>query len=641
MQRHGLGLDPPGMMAHAAARVGDAREIVVELRDRVPPHDGVSRLVLEAEQHLLEPLLVDQALQARPSLRERGGGRRPRVVRVVEVLDHRLSALEHVRVRHVVEPEQQVVRRRLYALECGCYFAWVLAREPRPVPHRPVHADAVAVRSRPLAPRVIVHRLRIRAVVVVRDVRQRLDPQVARVVLVRRPRLHRHLRDGLDDLPAQPVRQTRPVLQNPHLVDLRVPRYPPIRVQIRHGQMRAQPRGVLADVDDGSVPRQRLVEPFPRQDVLAHHGLLPVHAQVEVQNRLPQRREIDQVALLSQILLRDLQLDRRGRLPQVREERRGRLADLEIDRAVLHLDDDVGVELAVEPAEEIHGRVGAVVFPVRLPEVLAVVHESAEHDDDAVGSHGLREEVRALGERAVVCQRAGLALAVRLHEIARHVGDVPVQLVRLVAPPRDHGVVERVEGREPAQGLRRGEVQRDAYSHAPRPHGVRDLAQPGHVLVAQEDRVRVDVVHDDAVDADRGQEPRVLGRSRRVRDRRVRDRRVVLEENRQPRVAALDGAVHVVPLVDPADGSAGIRGVGDLGEVALRKHREVFEGAVQRPALIATQDLNRLALGVEPEAIFLQRRGLGLPTRCREGINRPDDDREALGTLMADIEISA
>ena len=51
---------------------------------------------------------------------------------------------------------------------------------------------------------------------------------------------------------------------------------------------------------------------------------------------------------LADVLLRDLQLDRLVGLLERAEERRRRLADLEIDRPVLDLHDDVVVELAVE-----------------------------------------------------------------------------------------------------------------------------------------------------------------------------------------------------------------------------------------------------------------------------------------------------
>ena len=65
--------------------------------------------------------------------------------------------------------------------------------------------------------------------------------------------------------------------------------------------------------------------------------------------------------LLAEILLRDLQLDRLIGVAQRPEQRRCRLAYLEIDRTVLDLDDDVGVELPVEREEVVVGGTGAIV----------------------------------------------------------------------------------------------------------------------------------------------------------------------------------------------------------------------------------------------------------------------------------------
>ena len=53
------------------------------------------------------------------------------------------------------------------------------------------------------------------------------------------------------------------------------------------------------------------------------------------------------MALLTQVLRRNLQFDRDVALRYGSKEWRRRLADLEVDGAVLDLDDDVVVELAV------------------------------------------------------------------------------------------------------------------------------------------------------------------------------------------------------------------------------------------------------------------------------------------------------
>ena len=108
-----------------------------------------------------------------------------------------------------------------------------------------------------------------------------------------------------------------------------------------------------------------------------------VGVHVEVEHFLPHRREEDEVALLADVFLRDLELDGLVGFLEPAEERRDGLAHLEIDGAVLDLDDDVVVELAVERMEVVVGGAGAVVLGIAPVEVV-VVDEGAIEDDAAV-----------------------------------------------------------------------------------------------------------------------------------------------------------------------------------------------------------------------------------------------------------------
>ena len=87
---------------------------------------------------------------------------------------------------------------------------------------------------------------------------------------------------------------------------------------------------------------------LPATKSLTGRTLLARRVQVEVENFFPHRREEDHVALLAGVFLRDLQLDGFVGFFEAAEKWRDGLARLEIDRAVLDLDDDVVVELAVE-----------------------------------------------------------------------------------------------------------------------------------------------------------------------------------------------------------------------------------------------------------------------------------------------------
>jgi len=67
---------------------------------------------------------------------------------------------------------------------------------------------------------------------------------------------------------------------------------------------------------------------------------------------------------LAEIFLRDLELNRFACLVQGSKQWRSGLTNLEIDRSVLNLNDDVIVELAIEFVEVIVGGAGAIVFRI-------------------------------------------------------------------------------------------------------------------------------------------------------------------------------------------------------------------------------------------------------------------------------------
>src|SRR3954468_15159323 len=107
-------------------------------------------------------------------------------------------------VVHMMEPQEEVVGSRLRPFEIGGNLGGVHSRIACSVPYSAIHTYREAVCAGPLSPTVPVLRLRLGAVVGVKDVRQGLDPQVSRVVFIGGPRLHRHVSNSLNDIPAGP-----------------------------------------------------------------------------------------------------------------------------------------------------------------------------------------------------------------------------------------------------------------------------------------------------------------------------------------------------------------------------------------------------------------------------------------------------
>ena len=270
-------------------------------------------------------------------------------------------------------------------------------------------------------------------------------------------------------------------------------------------------------------------------------------AEIGVERGLPHGDEEDHVALLAGVLLGDLQFDGLAGVAEGGEERGDGLADLEVDGAVLDLDDDVGLELAVEVVEVVVAGAGAIGFEI-VPVEVVVVDEAAVEDDAAVGLEGAGYDVGGLGWGAAVLRGAGAAFAVGLDDEAGEVGDRLVEVVdgRCHQAGRWGRGDRRSEGRRrPAgsRGRRRGRCAR------PRDERRRRCGRTRGSSRGEGAEVGVDVVDGDAVDADGGEEAGVLGDAGEVGADVAG-----VEEDGTAGVAALDGAVEVVPLVDPANG---------------------------------------------------------------------------------------
>ena len=149
---------------------------------------------------------------------------------------------------------------------------------------------------------------------------------------------------------------------------------------------------VTADVGDADDSAERPMERFAGEEFFDRRlcrvaGVVATGVQVEVEHLLPHGRQVDEMALLAGVLLRDLDFHGLAGLLEAGEERRDGLAGLEIDGAFFGLDDDVGANLPSSGWKYVVGGAGAVGFGV-APVEMMVVDEGAVEDDAVMRREG-------------------------------------------------------------------------------------------------------------------------------------------------------------------------------------------------------------------------------------------------------------
>jgi hypothetical protein len=346
--------------------------------------------------------------------------------------------------------------------------------------------------------------------------------------------------------------EARPFVDDVARAQIWIPREAPKTVQICHGHRAAEPVRVEAYVRHSHEAAKLTMERAAGREVF-HRSRAPGHVRVRVHVKierfLPHRHEKTKMPLLARVLLRDLEFDRFVGLLEPTQERRYRFANLKIDWAVLDLDDDVVVELAVERVKDIVSGSSAVVLRI-APIKVVVVDERAIEEDAGVRLQRPREHVGCVGWGAPERGRPGAALRIRFHHEPAKVRNQAINLVHLFGPPLRDGWFQRVERVESSDRLGADEIDRDSELHSPRAERVGDARELWQKVGHEHARIRVHVVDHASVDPQRREQARVVAHAREV----VANVAAV-EKDRAAAVAALDAAVEVVPLIHPANRS--------------------------------------------------------------------------------------
>ena len=205
-----------------------------------------------------------------------------------------------------------------------------------------------------------------------------------------------------------------------------------------------------------------------------------------------------------------------------------------------------------------------------------------------VRREGRGKRVGGVGRGATETGGTGLALGVGLHGKPGEVGDERIDFVDLRGPPVLHRRIQGIIGLQSADLLRAGNIHRKANAHTVGPHRIGDSGYALKHVRNKERRGAVHIVEIAAIDADRGQQPCVLGNRPEVVAHVAG-----VEKDAAARVAALDGAVGIVPLVHPADGHRGFLAQAGFAHVdALRQVAHESKGAVENSTVAAADDID-------------------------------------------------
>ncbi|MCY1172950.1 hypothetical protein D9M73_130970 [compost metagenome] len=268
---------------------------------------------------------------------------------------------------------------------------------------------------------------------------------------------------------------------------------------------RSRPVARAADIRDPCHAGQRAAAPC---NDTSDGGARSICQRIGPQRLFEQRTKIGEVGRLPEILLGNLKFDHQRRVGHRAEQRVEGLARLKIDRAIFHLDDDIGGEFPVERLEVIIRLFGAVFG------ILLRVDKRTPHHHATMRGERRRQHVGTIGMAAFIVLRAWLALGIGLHQKAAKIGNRTVDFISFRAPPRGDLRIERVCGLQPAQLDRRREPGREVHFDAVRAEDVGQGCCLGDIRCGEAVGLGVDVVEHGAVDADRSIGAGIIGVAR-------------------------------------------------------------------------------------------------------------------------------
>ncbi len=251
--------------------------------------------------------------------------------------------------------------------------------------------------------------------------------------------------------------------------------------------------------------------------------------------------------------------------------------------------------------------------------------------------HRIGQHVGPVGVRAVIVLRTRLALRVGLHQKAAEIGNEAVDFIGLGLPPGANCRVERIGRVQPTDLNGRTEASAQIDAQSVRPEDLGERSSLLEVRCGKHDRACIDVGEDSSVDPDRSARPRVV---RIARIHEVGQLEPVPDG--AARVAALDGFVEVVPMIQ--DAMLDMRSRREVhsiqGLVCLQQAQEV-KCTVQHPDILVRSD-HRRVVTVDRDCadqVAFRARRLEIEVQGgdrRGGLRSAENDSAVLGDRIAE-----
>ena len=220
-----------------------------------------------------------------------------------------------------------------------------------------------------------------------------------------------------------------------------------------------------------------------------------------------------------------------------------------VDGAVLDLQHDVVIELAVERMEDVVGSAGAISLRVAPVEVM-VVDECAVENDSAVRLQRAGEHIGGVGGCASVTRGAELAFGIGFHGESGEVGNERVDFDRLSSATRP--ATRGSSGSKVSSSPTVCGLAMSTESAMRTPQGRKASAIRASSL--SEVSLRASGAALTLFTLQPLMPTEASRRAYSLTRREVGADVSVVEEDGAARVSALDAAIGVVPLIDPADG---------------------------------------------------------------------------------------